>query len=100
MHNYISVDGKLSNGNFYPLMTDEVVFSSTAGKWDGNSIIIDSSLAVDSVIITASLKSNPSIKKNVVIYIKKSSFEGEMKTEKELLEQWKEGIRKKGKKKT
>jgi hypothetical protein len=100
VHNYINVDGKMSNGSFYPLMASEVTFSSSAGKWEGNSIILDSSFTKDSVVITASLKTNPSISKNVVVYLKKSSFEGILKTEKELLEEWKTEIRNKGKKKS
>ncbi len=99
VYNYINVDGKLSDGNFYPLMASEMVFSSSAGRWEGNSIIIDSSYNKDSVVVTASLKANKSVSKSVVIYIKKSSFEGEMKSEKQLLEEWKEEIRNKGKKK-
>ena len=100
VHNYINVDGKLSNGTFYPLMASEITFTSNAGRWEGNSVIIDSAYAKDSIVITASLKADPSITKKVVIYLKKSSFEGEMKTEKELLEQWKEDVRNKNKRKT
>jgi hypothetical protein len=100
VHNYINVDGKLSTGSFYPLMASEVVFSSSTGRWEGNSIIIDSAYKRDSVVITASLKANPSVSKNVVIYMKKSLFEGEIKTEKELLEEWKQEVKNKGKKKS
>jgi hypothetical protein len=99
VHNYINVDGKLSTGSFYPLMASEVVFSSSAGRWEGNSLIIDTSFKNDSVVITASLKANPSISKNVVIYLKRSSFEGIIKSEQELLEEWKTEIRNKGKRK-
>jgi hypothetical protein len=81
-------------------MASEVVFTSSAGRWEGNSIIIDSTYQKDSVVITASLKENPSVNKNVVIYMKKSLFEGEIKTEKELLEEWKQEVRNKGKKKS
>jgi hypothetical protein len=100
VYNYINVDGKLSTGSYYPLMASEVVFSSSAGRWEGNSLIIDSAYKSDSVVITASLKANPSVSKNVVIYMKRSSFEGIIKSEKELLEDWKTEIRNKGKKKT
>lgn len=99
VYNYINVDGKLTSGSFYPLMAGEVIFASSAGRWEGNSIIIDSSYSADSIVITASLKSNPLINKSVVIYIKRSAFEGIIKSEKELLEEWKTEIRNKGKKK-
>ncbi len=88
VYNYINVDGKLSNGSFLPLMSDEVVFSSSAGKWDGNSIIIDRDNKLDSVVITAALKQRPEVKRTVTIYIKKVEFDPPLKTEKELLEEW------------
>ena len=88
VHNYINVDGKLTNGSFLPLMADEVMFSSTDGKWEGNSLILDSSFAKDSVIVTAWLKAKPEIKKSVTIYMKKILVEPALKTEKELLEEW------------
>ena len=95
VHNYINVDGKMSNGSYYPLMSDELVFSSSAGKWSGNSIILDSSFSADSVVITAHLKANPSITKTITVYMKRNLFEGVLKTEKELLEEWKEKSKKK-----
>lgn len=94
VHNYINVDGKLSSGGFLPLMSDEVLFTSSAGKWEGNSIIIDSSFKQEKVIITAKLKSNPSVAKSVTIYIKKVEIEPVLKTEKELLEEWRNNNRK------
>jgi hypothetical protein len=85
VHNYINVDGKMSNGHFYPLMADEVIFSSSAGKWDGNSIIIDPSYNKDSVVITAKLKKEPALEKTVTIYIKKFEKEEKLKTEQDIL---------------
>ena len=95
VHNYINVDGKLTNGTYKPLMSNEVAFTSSAGRWDGNSLIVDSAYKQDSVVITASLKEHPEVKKNVTIYLKKIVTEPPLKTEKELLEEW----RKKGQQK-
>jgi len=99
VYNYINVDGKLPGGSFYPLMATEVVFKSSAGRWEGNSIIIDSSYKSDSVVITASLKSDLAVNKTVVMYIKRSGFEGVIRSQEELLEEWKTGIKNKSKKK-
>lgn len=96
VHNYINVDGKLADGSYLPLTSDEVAFTSSAGKWDGNSLIIDTAYKQDSVVITASLKEHPEIKKNVTIYLKKAVTDPPLKTEKELMEEW----RKKGQKKS
>jgi hypothetical protein len=90
VHNYINVDGKLSNGNYYPLTAAEVEFSSSAGKWEGNSLVIDSCYKKDSVVITASLKDRPEVKKSVTIYMKKILVEPELKTQEQLLEEWKQ----------
>ena len=92
VYNYINVDGKLASGTFQPLMADEVLFTSSAGKWDGNSLIIDRVSKIDSVVITAALKSRPEIKKTVTVYVKKIEVEPALKTEEELLNEW----RKKG----
>jgi hypothetical protein len=94
VHNYINVDGKYANGSFLPLMSNEIVFTSNAGKWDGNSIILDKDCKSDSVVIIAWLKDKPDIKKSVTIYIKKIEVEPELKSEKELLEDWKKNSKK------
>lgn len=95
VYNYINVDGKLTGGTYKPLMSDEVTFTSSVGRWEGNSLVIDTGSKQDSVVITASLKEHPEIKKNVTIYLKKIVTEPRLKTEKELLEEW----RKKGQRK-
>jgi len=96
VYNYINVDGKLGNGTYLPLMSDELVFTSTSGKWDGNNLIIDRSWPVDSVIITAALKSRPEVRKSVTVYVKKIEVEPPLKTEEELMNEWrKKGGRKK-----
>lgn len=88
VYNYINVDGKLATGTFLPLMADEVVFTSTLGKWEGNSLIIDRASKADSVIITAALKKRPEVKKSVTIHVKKIEVEPALKTEDELLDEW------------
>jgi hypothetical protein len=94
VHNYINVDGKYTNGSFMPLMSNEVVFTSSAGKWDGNSLILDKDFKTDSVVITVWLKDRPEVKKSVTMYTKKIEIEPTLKTEKELLEEWKKNSKK------
>lgn len=96
VYNYINVDAKYTNGTYLPLTTNELVFSSTDGKWDGNSLIFDKEFKKDSVIVTAWLKDNPAMKKSVTIYMKKIETEPLLKTEKELLDEWNRKGRKKG----
>ena len=85
-YNYINIDAKLSNGRYMPLTQKEVIFKSNTGKWDGNSLIVDSSYSKDSVVISATIKDNPSLTKSVTIYIKKSNDEGKLATESEIFD--------------
>jgi len=97
VHNYINVDGKLSNSQFFPLTSNEVILLSSAGTWDGNSLIIDSSFTKDSVEIIAVLKERPSVKKAIIIYIKKTDIIPELVSEQELIEGWRRDAKKKKK---
>lgn len=94
VHNYINVDGKLSNGSYIPLSSKEINFSSNYGKWDGNSIIIDSAYDKDSVVIQVALKEQPLLKKQVTVYIKKVIIPEALPTTDELLERWKKEAKK------
>jgi hypothetical protein len=69
-HNYINVDGKLSNGGWEPLTSKEIEFSSSAGKFDGNDLILPADLNEEKINVKAVLKSNPEIWKEVAIWIK------------------------------
>src|SRR5688500_9264589 len=77
VHNYINVDGKLSNGQWRPLSAKDITFTSSYGVFDGNSLIIDTGFKGEKVSVKAVLKTNPALWREVVIYIKKiESTEG------------------------
>lgn len=86
VHNYINVDGLLSNGSYRPLSSKQIIFQSNTGEWFGNDLLIDSSYKKDSVVITASLRENPSVIKKVTIYIKKNA-DRPLKTEQQVLDE-------------
>lgn len=69
-YNYINIDGKLANGQFVPLDTTDVTFSSSDGKFYGNSLWIDPGFSKDKIWIKAVLKSNPVVFKEFTLYIK------------------------------
>jgi hypothetical protein len=73
-YNYINVDGKLSDGKWKPLGPDEVILTSNTGRFEGNDLFIDSSYKHDSVVVKAVLKNNPSVWKEVTIYLRKRGF--------------------------
>ena len=97
VYNYINVDGKLDGDRFFPLTSSEVILSSSAGRWEGNSLVIDTAYKMDSVVITAVLKAEPAIKKTITIYMKKVDEQPALKSEDELIEGWRRDGKKKKK---
>lgn len=85
VHNYINVDGKLSNGQWRPLTAKDITFTSSYGVFDGNSLIIDSSFKGEKVTVKAVLKNNPVLWKEVTIYMKKVEIAERLKTIDEVL---------------
>jgi hypothetical protein len=96
--NYISVDGKTAEGRWMPLDSSQVVFISDAGFFKGNDLFIDSAYKGETVRVKAILKSNRSIWKETVIYIRKRGFDEPLKTNEEILDEMKHKS-KKGKQK-
>jgi hypothetical protein len=84
-HNYINVDGKLSNGSWLPLTNKEIDFTSSTGKFVGNSLIIDTAFRGEKVTVKAVLKNNTAIWKETTIYIKKVEIVERLKTVDEIL---------------
>lgn len=69
-HNYINVDGKLSNGRWMPMTAKEIEFSCATAKFQGNELIIPEDFKPEKVAVKAILKNNPSVWKEVIIWIK------------------------------
>ena len=84
-YNYINVDGKMSDGSWSPLDSTQISFISDAGFFKGNDLFIDSSYKGETVRVKAVLKSNPSVHKEVVIYIRKRGFTEPLKTNEEIM---------------
>jgi len=96
-HNYINVDGKLSDGRWLPMTTKEIELTSSAGVFKGNSLFIDTSFKEPKVTIKAVLKENPAVWKEFTLYIKTTISNERLKTTEELMEEWKkQGKKKKG----
>lgn len=71
-HNYINVDGKLSDGRWQPLTAREITFSSSDYTFNGNELILPADCAVEKVTVKAVLKTNPAVWKETTIWIKKN----------------------------
>jgi hypothetical protein len=84
-YNYINVEGKYSDGRYLPLSNKELKFSSSHGKFDGNSLFIDSSFKEEKVTVKAMVIANNNLKQEIVIYIKKYETTERLPTAQEVL---------------
>ncbi len=85
VHNYINVDGKMSNEKWAPLTSKDLNFTSTVGKFEGNDLFIPQQFSGDYLEITATLKSNPAITKSIKIWIKKLPDPDKLPTAEEIM---------------
>jgi hypothetical protein len=84
-HNYINVDGKLSNGRWLPLTSKEIQFTASAGKFEGNDLILAANFAEEKVTVKAVLRANPVMWKEVTIWIKKNPDPERLPTKEEIM---------------
>lgn len=84
-YNYINIDGKLSSGKFIPLDSSEIIFTSSDGKFIGNSLWIDPGFTKEKITIKAVLRADPSMYKEFTMYIKKKPDDEKLKTMDELM---------------
>jgi len=70
-HNYINVDGKLSDGKWRPLSAKDITFTSSYGTFEGNELILPDEPTVQKITIKAVLKSDPKTWKEITIWIKR-----------------------------
>ena len=87
-YNYINVDGKTADGRWVPLSSQEIKFvvsDTTFLRFQNNDLFIDSSYRGESVCVKAVLKNNPTVWREVVIYIRKRGFDEPLPTNDEIL---------------
>ena len=83
-HNYINVDGKMSNGQWLPLTEKEIQFSSSDYKFSGNELIVPANCNLDKITVKAVLRSNPSVWIEKTIWVKKKP-DPELPTKEEVM---------------
>lgn len=96
-HNYINVDGKLSNGKWKPLTEKEISFSASYGIFEGNELILPVNCTEEKVHIKAVLKDQPFVQKEITVWIKIKPDDEILPTKEEILKS-KKGEKKKSKK--
>ena len=84
-HNYINVDGKLSDGKWKPLSSKEITFTASYGTFEGNELILPAEPTVEKLTIKAVLKSNSASWKEITIWIKKKPDDELLPTTDEIL---------------
>lgn len=84
-HNYINVDGKLSNGRWLPLTSKEITFFCAEASFEGNELIIPADFKEEKVTVRAALKSNPLIVIERTIWIKKKPDDEKLPTKNEVM---------------
>ncbi len=95
-HNYINVDGKLSNGKWLPLSSREVDLKSSVGRFEGNDLILAADEKAIYVDISATLKTNPGQKKEIRVWIKQKADDEVLPTNSEYMNQLKKRKKAKG----
>jgi hypothetical protein len=84
-HNYINVDGKLSNGRWMPLTDKEIIFSCAEAKFEGTELVIPIDFKEEKVTVKAVLKSNPAVAIEKTIWIKKKPDDEWLPTKDEVM---------------
>jgi hypothetical protein len=97
-YNYINVDGRATNGTWMPLDSTHIIFSANTGNFNGNDIFIDSSYKADTIKVKAILRANTAIWKEITIYIRKRGFDEPLKTDDEILKEYRKPSEKSKKK--
>jgi hypothetical protein len=85
-HNYINVDGKLSNGQWKPLTSKEIQFTSSSAKFEDNDLVLPSDFKEEKLKVKAVLKSNPEIWKEITIWVKRLPDPDRLPTKEETLQ--------------
>lgn len=88
-HNYINVDGKLSNGSWMPLTAKELLFTSSDCSFSGNDLVIPADFRGEKVTVKATLRNRPDMFIERTIWIKRKE-DGPLQGKDEVLREMKQ----------
>ena len=95
-HNYISVDGLLSNGKYMPLDSTKIKFRSDNGFFDGNSLVVPADSKAEKFKICVSLREDSTKYEEFELFVKKVE-DPPLKSEEEIMAEMKANRKKKNK---
>ncbi len=84
-HNYINVDGKLSNGRWLPLTEKDISFFCPTARFEGNELIIPLDFRDEKVTVKATLKANTAMIIEKTIWIKQKPDDERLPTKEEIM---------------
>ncbi len=84
-HNYINVDGKLSNGRWMPLTGKDLTLTASSCRFEGNELVVPANFSEDFIVVKAVLKSKPSVWIERKIWIKKREENERLPTAEEVI---------------
>lgn len=90
-HNYINIDAKMSDGSWRPLTEKDIEFSSSDCKFSGNELIVPHDYKGDKITIKVVLRSNPTMKLEKTVWIKRKPDPDRLPTNEEILRKMKKG---------
>ena len=93
-YNYINVDGLLHNGQYLPLDSTQIHFTSDKGSFHGNSLFIPAEFTGEKVRVKLYLRSNTKLCKDFFIWVKKTP-DPALPTNEEIMAEIKENGKKK-----
>ncbi|MBX3255859.1 MAG: hypothetical protein KF862_17120 [Chitinophagaceae bacterium] len=85
-YNYINVEGRLSDGRIRPLDSSQLIFTSSYGKFSGNTIWLPFETTEEKINITVKNRQNPLQVIYRTIYIKKKTDDSNLKTAAEVMQ--------------
>jgi hypothetical protein len=69
---YVNVEAELSGGRFQPMDTSMIEIHADQGRMSGNEWIAPRNIGFDKVHFTTSLRSDPAIRDEITVYIKRA----------------------------
>ena len=86
-HNYINVDGKMSDGTWRPLTSKELTFISSDCQFSGNELVLPPDYKGEKITVKVVLKDNPSLWRETTIWVKRKPDPDRLPSSREIMKE-------------